>query len=313
MGISEHMNKTRLWLVTLIIYFLISKSSFALSKLGHQVVCQLAFNHLSHNQQIKITNLLVNIPKNHQDLINHYNHRKKGADITFANACTWADAIKRIEKFRIFAQWHYMNVPRDQLKINLNTCLKNCLPQAIIQHQQSLHKSLYQSTSPQIKPNKNTVNTKWQQTQSLLFLSHWLGDIHQPLHISFASDLGGNKIKLKKSATKCRNLHGYWDQCILYRGKQSKNQWLHLLTTKWDDVPIPNWQKEQVWQWADESFQLVKQPSFQYCHLDEQGACLKPSGKITLSKNYLTRYQPVIEQRLLLAAKRLTKILEATL
>jgi len=302
------MTKKPLLLFISISCLLISTPSFALAKLGHQVICQLAFDHLSNNQQIKVTNLLANIPKNHQDLINHYNYRKKGTEITFANACTWADAIKRIEKFKPFSQWHYMNVPRNQLKIEANSCIENCLPQAILQHQKKLSKRL-----PKRTPRQSKKEVNWQQAQSLLFLGHWLGDIHQPLHISFASDLGGNKIKLKHLATKCSNLHKYWDHCILYRGKHSKAKWLQLLTRKWNNIKVENWKKEQVWQWADESFQLIKQPSFQYCQLDKQGACLKPTSKITLSKGYLARYQPIIEQRLLLAAKRLTKILKASL
>jgi hypothetical protein len=57
---------------------------------------------------------------------------------------------------------------------------------------------------------------------SVLFLDHWLGDIYQPLHISFADDLGGNSLIFSHLATKCKNLHWYWDECILYKGNKSK-------------------------------------------------------------------------------------------
>ena len=30
---------------------------------------------------------------------------------------------------------------------------------------------------------------------SLKYLGHWVGDIHQPLHVSFADDRGGNFIR----------------------------------------------------------------------------------------------------------------------
>jgi len=33
-------------------------------------------------------------------------------------------------------------------------------------------------------------------TEALLFLSHFMGDIHQPLHVGFTTDEGGNTIKL---------------------------------------------------------------------------------------------------------------------
>ncbi len=192
-----------------------------------------------------------------------------------------------------------MNVPRDHINITANDCSKNCIPQAILQHQKTLAKT------------KKKAN--WQQVQALLFLGHWLGDIHQPLHISFSDDLGGNNVKFSHSTTQCQNLHSYWDKCILYKGKSSKKKWLALLTKKWNQHSQPNWQAEQVWQWADESFQLAKSANLNYCRLTNQGSCQKLTGKIRLPVNYLDQHQVVIEQRLLLAAHRLTKILEATL
>ena len=93
----------------------------------------------------------------------------------------------------------------------------------------------------------------------------------------------------------------------------AKRKWLDLLNAKWNEYSEPSWQTEQVWQWADESFQLVKEPNFNYCQLNSQGNCQKPNGKIKLPPDYLLQYQPVMEQRLLMAAKRLTKILEASL
>ncbi|MBL4899593.1 MAG: S1/P1 nuclease [Colwellia sp.] len=289
---------TKLFFFTLI-FISFSNPSFALGKLGHQIVCQLAFEHLSSTKKAQVSALLSTIPKKHQHLINHYNYKKPNSEISFANACTWADAIKRLEKFKTYRTWHYMNVPREHMSIKANDCSKNCIPQAILKHQQILTKS------------KSPVN--WQQTQALLFLSHWLGDIHQPLHISFADDLGGNNVTFSHLATKCKNLHSYWDNCILYKGRKSKEKWLTLLTEKWDQHSQPKWQKAQVWQWADESYQLVKSVSLNYCQLNNQGICQKLTGKIRLPKNYLSQHQVVMEQRLLLAAQRLTKILEATL
>jgi len=286
--------------ITLILFtFVISNPSLAIGKLGHQVICQLAFEHLPQTKQDEVTALLNTIPKQHQKLINRYNYKKEDKSITFANACTWADAIKRLEKFKKYNSWHYMNVPRKHIKIKANGCYKDCLPQAVLKHQQVLSQAKNQHS--------------WQRAQALLFLGHWLGDIHQPLHISFLDDLGGNKVKFSHFDTKCSNLHRYWDECILYRGKQSKTKWLDLLRTTWHKSSQPNWQTKQVWQWADESFQLNREASFNYSQLNSQGSCQKHTDKIKLPPNYLTQYQPVMEQRLLQAAQRLTKALEASL
>lgn len=285
--------------IFILLFIASSSPSFALGKLGHQVVCHLAFEHLSLTKQMQVSTLLNAIPQKHQHLINNYNDKKPNSPINFASACTWADAIKRLAEYKTYQPWHYMNVPRDHIYIRVNDCSRNCLPQAILKHQQVLAQT------------KSEVN--WQQVQALLFLAHWLGDIHQPFHISFADDFGGNKVKFSHLTTKCKNLHWYWDECILYKGKKSKTKWLALLTAKWHLHPQPNWQTEQVWQWADESFQLVKSASLSYCQLNNQNSCQKMARKIRLPENYLLQHQVIMEQRLLLAAQRLTKILTATL
>ena len=289
---------TKLFFFTLAFLFF-SNTSFALGKLGHQVVCQLAFEHLPLMKQEQISKLLKTIPKKHRRIINDYNYKKQDASVTFADACTWADAIKRFKKFKFYQTWHYMNVSRNHSNIEPNDCNENCLPQSIIKHQKILAGA------------KNSIN--WTQAQALFFLGHWLGDIHQPLHISFADDLGGNNVKFTHLTTKCKNLHWYWDECILYKGKKSKKKWLALLTKQWHQHSQPKWQKEQVWQWADESFQIVKSETLNYCQLNNQGSCKKLTSKLRLPENYLQQHQSIIEQRLLLAAQRLTQILTASL
>jgi hypothetical protein len=36
--------------------------------------------------------------------------------------------------------------------------------------------------------------TQAQKLASLKFLGHWVGDIHQPLHVSFEDDWGGSSL-----------------------------------------------------------------------------------------------------------------------
>jgi hypothetical protein len=281
----------------LIVALSYSQPSFALAKFGHQVVCQLAFDNLSKAKQQRISQLLNAVPRKQQTLINRYNRNKEHSPLTFAKACTWADAIKKHKKFKHYNAWHYMNVPRDLVRITKTVCHKNCLPQAIIKHQKKL----------QSQPRS------WKSAQALLFLGHWLADIHQPLHVSYASDLGGNKIRFSTKQGRCNNLHWYWDTCLIKSAKRSKKEWIKHLNAQWSVRYTPPYQSKQVWQWANESYQLVRAPSFQYCQLNNQKYCLKPQGKITLKQNYAQHYLPVMETQLLKAAQRLTRVLEASL
>ena len=305
-------NLKYLALLTILLCALLkSAPSFALGQLGHQLVCQLAFDHLPQVKQSEITRLLQSLPEKHKKLINKYTHQKKSAQVTFANACTWADAIKRQKLYKPFKSWHYMNIPRNQDKVTVNTCTTNCIPQAIVIHQKEL----------------STETDTWKKAQAMMFLGHWLGDIHQPLHVSFASDYGGNKIKFasnKNIKGKCNNLHWLWDTCLLQPNKKNYNEtkakWLQRLNNQWQSIKTPAWKNEQVWQWADESYQIATKPSFLYCvkqtnsPSSQQGSCEPPKNyKVKLPDNYVELHQPIIEMRLLQAAKRLTKVLEVSL
>ncbi|EPS57257.1 hypothetical protein M569_17563, partial [Genlisea aurea] len=51
-------------------------------------------------------------------------------------------------------------------------------------------------------------------TEALLFLSHFIGDVHQPLHVGFTSDEGGNAIDVHWYRRKSV-LHHVWDTDII--------------------------------------------------------------------------------------------------
>ena len=52
-------------------------------------------------------------------------------------------------------------------------------------------------------------------TVSLMFLAHFLGDIHQPLHCGSVQDYGGNTIAVNWYNRTMTNLHRVWDQDII--------------------------------------------------------------------------------------------------
>ena len=284
-------------LIALVLLCLFSTNSFALSKLGHNLVCQLSYQNLSINKQHKIDDLLKEMPIHEKQAINKYNYLAENTKISFASACTWADAIKKESRYDKFKPWHYINLPRDAQSVQINACTENCLPQAIIIHHQQL----------------KTTKDSWEKLQALLFLGHWLGDIHQPLHVSFGDDYGGNKIKIKSLDGKCTNLHWLWDSCLISRRELTREQWLKLLDKEWQktQLPLPV-HIEQVWHWADESFQLVRTKTLGYCIMGGK-RCDAPEKELALPKNYQSQYTIVLQKRMVLAAKRLTQLLMQTL
>ncbi|KMT05709.1 hypothetical protein BVRB_7g167170 [Beta vulgaris subsp. vulgaris] len=59
-----------------------------------------------------------------------------------------------------------------------------------------------------------TSDRRYNLTETLLFLSHFMGDIHQPMHCAHTSDEGGNTIDLRWFRHKS-NLHHVWDREII--------------------------------------------------------------------------------------------------
>ena len=68
--------------------------------------------------------------------------------------------------------------------------------------------------------------------EALKFLIHYIGDSHQPLHVGFASDAGGNALSGKFFAASSVTLHAVWDTNILARrdndfgGQAGYTRWL---------------------------------------------------------------------------------------
>jgi hypothetical protein len=95
-----------------------------------------------------------------------------------------------------------VNLPRDSDGLHSETCpgAPACVVTAIKKDFEVL--------------SSNSANQA-QKLASLKFLGHWVGDIHQPLHVSFEDDRGGNSILVTGICG--TNLHSAWDICLVLR------------------------------------------------------------------------------------------------
>jgi hypothetical protein len=99
---------------------------------------------------------------------------------------------------------------------------------------------------------------------SIKFLGHWVGDIHQPLHVSFADDRGGNFIR--ESGPCVNSLHTVWDTCIIE--KKLGTDPMTVARDLLDGLPESDkaaWVAVPVEGWANESFHVTRRKSVGYC------------------------------------------------
>ncbi len=237
---------------------------FAFGELGHQMVCSMAYQLLSPVSKEKVQQLMQL-------------HEQKD----FTQSCSWPDQVRSLPEYQHTKVWHYVNIKRSDTQVTMQHCpTEGCVLSAIEQQRQKL--------TP-FAPSK-------QQLEALLFVGHFIGDLHQHLHAGYADDLGGNRTAVYFEGEPS-NLHGVWDSRILEAASyqnQTKQQALYqALLSKQQE-----WQNISVLDWANESALLVK--------LIYQG--YKPG--MLIDERYQKQHLPELEQRLQQAAVRLALVLE---
>lgn len=266
----------------------------AWSGVGHRVVCEIAYQELTDDSD------------RDDDARDQVNALMKHVGKSFADSCTWADEDKQKKARR---PDHFINVPRYYYEVRTGQCRlgDRCLFSAI-RHDADV---LSYSSSTQ------------ERAEALMYLGHWVGDIHQPLHVSYADDLGGNDIE--QSGEVCDyGLHSVWDYCIIKKKLGSKHSTIAAeLRAEVEDTERVEWADSTVIDWADESYTIARREAVGYCEkkgnqcwYDEDSQRLEEGDYlkvVTIDDDYLEDFAPVVRQRLQMAGIRLGALLNRLL
>ena len=239
---------------------------------GHRIVCAIAWKELSAEARTAIERLLEDDPA-----------------ASFPEACVWADAIRGNPAYDWARPHHYINVPKGAGGIDLaRDCLPNpgCVISAIGIHRTTLS-----------DPNAATAD----KTQALKFLAHFIGDIHQPLHVGRAEDRGGNAIRVRFLGEET-SLHAVWDDGLIAHLEPDWQILADRLQAQILDAERITWRRSDVLDWAEESRQLA-----------EMRVYPEPKAGWTLSQEYVTENGPEVAEQLKKAGVRLATTLEEVL
>lgn len=128
-----------------------------------------------------------------------------------SSVCSWADNVRF--RYHWSAPLHFIDTPDNLCGYSYDRDCKDndgvkgrCVAGAINNYTSQL--LTYGSSS------SHSSSAQYNLTQALLFLSHFMGDIHQPLHVGFTSDRGGNTIDVHWYKRKTV-LHHVWDASII--------------------------------------------------------------------------------------------------
>jgi hypothetical protein len=147
--------------------------------------------------------------------------------------------------------------------------------------------------------------TAVQRREALIFLVHFVADMHQPLHCSDNKDKGGNDIKLDFFGRNA-NLHSVWDSALLERmGNEEAlfTQYSKDLTPK----RVKKLGKGSVESWAEQSHKTGQKVV--YGMLPQAPA----GGQVKIDAAYERSAAPVIKDQIERAGARLAQVLNTTL
>ena len=178
-----------------------SSAAMAWGLTGHRIIAEIAQRHLSKKARKNLEKLIGKAP--------------------LAFWANWPDYIKSdtTDKWKQTGSWHYVDLPGHLDKEDFIHDLEGLQG-----------KNLY-TQIPEMESLLKNKNLPLEQRQiALRFLIHFIGDLHQPLHVGRDEDAGGNKIKITWFG-KPSNLHTLWDSELIDYQKWSYTEYATNIDT----------------------------------------------------------------------------------
>ncbi|XP_031478110.1 endonuclease 1-like [Nymphaea colorata] len=264
------------------------------SKEGHIMTCRIAQELLSPEASDAVTSLLPDY-----------------VDGDLSALCTWADQIRHWYKYRWTSPLHYIDTPDEACTYDYS---RDC-------HDQYGNKdmcvagAIYNFTSQLSHYREGASERRYNLTEALLFLSHFMGDIHQPLHVGFTSDEGGNTISVHWFKRKS-NLHHVWDRDIILTA--AKEMYGKDMDAFLEDIQLDikngTWSNDvQEWEDCQGPLPCPNEYAEESINLACKWAYKDVSEGVTLADDYFTTRLPIVKKRIAQGGVRLAMTLNDVL
>ncbi|MFZ5877446.1 MAG: S1/P1 nuclease [Nitrospirota bacterium] len=253
-----------------------SSPALAWGDKAHQVVAVIAESHLTPPARDQVQALIG--PSRLRDV------------------AMWADQIRtqRPDSKR----WHYVNIPLDRAEyVPAKDCARpragDCVVEAIARFERVL---------------ADYDRPRAERAEALRFVTHFVADLHQPLHAADHRDGGGNDVKvvffgavLRPGGRAPWNLHAVWDSGLIERRGLSVSKYVQRLTRQLARQSINDLVAGSVVDWALESHRAAGDTAYRL-----------PPDRV-LGDEYADMAFPVIDDLLAKAGVRLAKVLNGAL
>jgi len=258
------MKKAKLFLLIAGLLYL-PFQSMAWGLLGHRIVGQIAEFYLTAKTRKQVSEIL--------------------GDSSIAMSSNWADFIKSDTSYNYLYNWHFANLADGFTKEDLRGHLsKDTIVDAYTRF-------LFLKDAL-----KKKGLSKDKKLLYLRMLIHIVGDLHQPMHVGHADDLGGNKTSVLWF-NEPSNLHKVWDEQLIQYQELSYTEYAAAINHPAKDQ-VTAWQKQPVTDWMFESYKLSRELYKQITYPDQK-----------LSYRYNYEHAKELNERLLKGGVRLAGVL----
>ncbi|HVU95986.1 MAG TPA: S1/P1 nuclease [Puia sp.] len=233
---------------------------------GHRTVGKIAERHLTPAAAAAVRELL-------------------GSE-TLADVSTWADEVRGKPEYRQTGPWHYVNLPMGLSFAEFQNSVEGMREENVYSALERLEKEVVDPATPREK-----------KVEALKFIVHFVGDLHQPMHVSKAEDKGGNTVQLNFNG-RGTNLHAVWDSKLIDRLGLGYEE----LAAKVDHATpaqVSQWQKDPMIRWMWESYEVTEKL---YAEVDAMKSR-------SIDDKYYEEHIGTVEQRLEQAGIRLAGVL----
>lgn len=203
---------------------LTTSQMFGWGQKGHDTVAAIAENHFTEATKAAVDSLF------------------DGKSVVYY--ANWLDNASHTTEYAYSITWHYKNIDANKNYDNAPNIKEGNIVTALYK---------------QIDVLRDSTSSKEDKSLALKMVVHFLGDIHQPMHMGHASDRGGNKwwVKWFKQAN---NLHSVWDSRIPELAhKWSYSEWVKNLDRLNKEEEIALVKDGTPDTWAQESYEICKE------------------------------------------------------
>jgi hypothetical protein len=256
-------------------------SAFAWGPEGHALVARIAETELTPATQARVLEIL-------------------GPGSTMTSVASWADDIRN--SHRETGRWHYIDIPINKPHLDMDRdCPEgDCVIAKIEQFRDVLK-------DPATPPEK--------RREALMFVVHFVGDMHQPLHSSNNGDHGGNDVRIVFHG-RAGELHSLWDSGLL--NHVGDPDALFARFSREARRHEKQWAKGTVRDWAEQSHKVAQKMVYGKLPKTSPPAAaaagsVAGAAPITITAAYEQKADLVIARQIEEAGVRLASLLNATL